>query len=75
MATKKKAKKKKKTKKTGKAGGFFKRLKQKLTTHTHPLPTCEGDTHDAECATKKMMVSCNQVSVGGEKFALCTHLR
>jgi len=70
-------KKKKKAKKTKakKAGGFFQKLRQKITTHTHPLPTCEGDTHDAECATKKRMLSCNQVSVGGEKFALCTHLR
>lgn len=67
--------KKKKAKKTTKTRGFFQNLKKKVTTHTHPLPTCEDDTHDPECAGKKKMLSCNQVSVGGQKFALCTHLR
>jgi hypothetical protein len=74
MAKKKKAKRAKKAK-AKKAGGLFANLKKKVTTHTHPLPTCEGDTHDPECATKKKELSCNQVSVGGKSFALCVHLR
>jgi hypothetical protein len=68
-----KKKKKAKVKKAG--GGFFQMLRKKVTMHTHPLPTCEGDTHDPECATKKKMLTCNQVTVGGESVAVCTHLR
>jgi len=75
MAKKKKTTKKKASKKIKKAGGGLKKLKEKLTTHKHPLPTCEGDTHDSECASMNKEVSCRKVSIGGKKFALCIHLK
>jgi hypothetical protein len=50
-------------------------LKSRLRVHGHDLPTCAGNSHHASCVDKERMLSCNQVTILGKSFAVCTHLR
>lgn len=47
---------------------------QKPKVHLHPLPRCSDRQHGAGCDGKGIELSCNQVTVLGKKFAVCTHL-
>lgn len=49
-----------------------KSLKPKV--HVHKAPKCRGEEHNPACEGKGAELSCNQVTVLGKKFYVCTHI-